>query len=313
MPFAKLSDMKKWVLKEVEKLKKCLDDNEDDYLDITAENLIKFLTAEKEADFQGPAIAFFADFDNDYAKGFRLSSKPEPTFLVDKEAHIARLALELDEFEPIGIIMLDASWARILISAGEVLQDAQDIKTKIHHLSKVGGWSQMRYQRRRDKEVKHFSKDVAEKATRIFEAEDIKRVVLAGRERMMIALKEEFHQKFNIIAEVNWDLAMKDNLFKKKVEQISIEAELKSEEKILKIFESEIKKRGLAAAGYEDVLKALHLGQVEVLIISPNIEAQQKERLISLAESTSATVEFTKLNSILDKNENIGAILRYKF
>ena len=47
--------------------------------------------------------------------------------------------------------------------------------------TKAGGWSQMRYQRRRDKQVKEFAKDVANAAEKIFSAENIKRIFLGSK------------------------------------------------------------------------------------------------------------------------------------
>ncbi len=314
MPFkGKLEDMKKAVEKGISDLKDNLTEDETAYLDLTKEQLIDYLREKVESRFEGPGIAFFSDFDSDFVRGYRMYTEPEPFFIVDREAHITRLALELDQYEPIGVIMLDGSLARILVTAGDVLDEHEDIKVKIHHLSKVGGWSQMRYQRRRDKEIKHFAKDVAEKAEKIFDSENIRRVIIAGRERLRVALKEEFHQRFNIIGEVDWDLAMRDEKFQEKIESMVEGAEIAEEKDILTAFNAEMKKKGLAEAGFENVLKALHIGQVEILIIGKGVDQKRQERLVSLAESTSAHAEFTELPCpVLDRHEGIGAILRYR-
>ncbi|RKZ28220.1 hypothetical protein DRQ36_10770, partial [bacterium] len=169
----------KFIETETERLLPALDDNEREYVEVSLSFLSDYIKKKKSGGFDGPGIAFFADLGADFTGGIELTVPPEPLFAVDNEAHILQLALELDEYEPVGIIMADASGARILITAGKIIEDNESLRTKIHHLSKVGGWSQMRYQRRRDKQVKKFAQEVAGAADNIFRQIGIGRILMA--------------------------------------------------------------------------------------------------------------------------------------
>ncbi|GAG96775.1 unnamed protein product, partial [marine sediment metagenome] len=184
--------VKHFIDKESSRLLPLLNKEEKDYFETSLSFLFDYLTEKKRKNFHGPGLAFFADLGADFTEGVELTVAPVPLLAVDDEAIIHPLALQLDEYEPVGVIMIDASCTRILIVAGQVMEDMDGFCKKIHHLSKVGGWSQMRYQRRRDKQIQHFTRDVIDKASAIFNEERVNRIVIAGRNRMITALEQEF-------------------------------------------------------------------------------------------------------------------------
>jgi len=302
--------------KENKRLMPLLNKNESEYFDVSLSLLRDYINGKSAKGYNGPGLAFFADIGADFTKGVELSVPPRKSFFaLDDEAIIAPLALELDEYEPVGVIMADASGARILTVAGKVIDDAETIRAKIHHLCKVGGWSQMRYQRRRDKQVKHFSKEIAFAVDKIFTDDKIKRILLAGRDRILQSIENELSTKWRdaIIGRIAWDLDAADDEFIRKVAPIFESFEREQEKNIIEKFAAELRKNGLAIAGMENTKTALEYGQVDTLLIQNNIEQKLTEELTSLAEATSSHVEFVLSDSeILSRYEGIGAILRYK-
>lgn len=304
-----------FIEKESARLLPVLNTEEKDYLKTSLSFLSDYLNEKKAKRFQGPGIAFFADLGADFTRGIELTVPPEPLLAVDDEAIIHPLAFQLDEFEPIGVIMIDASGARILIAAGQTIEDIDSIRKKIHHLSKVGGWSQMRYQRRRDKQIKHFSKDIIDKAIEIFKEAGIKRIVIAGRNRMITALEQEFPRAWQdkIIAGVRWDLDISDNEFLQKIRPMFEQTEREQEKNLLLKLVAELRRGGLAIAGVKQTLKALKIGQVHTLLISKGLDFKTSEELTSYAEATGAYVEFVpEENKTLTKLGGAGALLRWK-
>ena len=167
-----------YMYKEKDRVIVLLNNNEKEFFETSWSFFMDEVKDLKSRDFKAPGLAFFADLGAAYSKTLRLDIAPVPLVAVDDEAILHPLAFMLDEYERVGVIMVDASGARILIATGEVLSDAATLRTKIHHLSKVGGWSQMRYQRRRAKQVQQFSRQIVESAYRIFTEENVRRAGL---------------------------------------------------------------------------------------------------------------------------------------
>lgn len=299
---------------EIERLKPALTSEEAEFFDTSTEFIFDYFEKQRENNFAGPALAFFIDFGEGYSTGVELTIPHKTSVSADNQAIIMPLAMELDEYEPVGVIMADASGARISISSGSILDDIHAIDVKIHHLSKVGGWSQMRYQRRRDKQILHFAKDVAEAAVEIFREEKVNRILLAGRDRMVSAVEAELPQKWREMAveSIKWDLAVSDDEFMRKIAPALVRAEREQEEKILALFISEYRRGGLAKAGLNQVEKALELGQVDTLIVDSDLDSAILEELVSKAQTISAYVEFVPpRNAELTKLGGVGALLRY--
>ncbi len=306
---------KYFINKEMKRVIPLLNPQEKEYFETSVSFLDDFIKEEKGKDFKGPGLAFFADLGADYVKGVELSMPPKPLLAVDKEAIIHPLALQLDEYEQIGVIMIDAHCARVLLMTGRVMDDMERYCTNIHHLSKVGGWSQMRYQRRRLKQVKHFAKDVIEKSNAIFNEARVKRILIAGRDRMITALEQELGQKWKdkLVTTLRWDLDAADRDFLKKVRPIMEEVERDEEKELLRKLVTEVRLGGLGVAGVTETRNALKMAQVDTLIISKLLSFDETEELTSLAKSTGAYVEFVpKENKMLAGLGGVGALLRYK-
>jgi peptide chain release factor subunit 1 len=304
-----------FIEREKKRLLPVLNAGEKDYFETSLSFFCDVTREMKEKNMHSPGLAFFADLGADYTRAIELDIGPDPLIAVDDEAILHPLACILDEYEPVGVIMLDASGARILIAAGEKIESVDALKTKIHHLSKVGGWSQMRYQRRRQKQVQRFAKDIAVSASTIFKEEQIQRIVLAGRDRMITALEQELSQglKKKVIATIRWDLSDTDSDLLEKIRPIMERAERDQEENLLSRLNGELRRNGLAAAGNEAVQRALSLGQVDTLFLSMGLEKQITEELVSQAETTASAVEFIPLsNSSLQPYGGVAALLRFK-
>jgi len=305
----------RFVSQESKRLVPLLGPQEKEYFETSISLLFEYIKDKKQNSYKDPGIAFFVDLGTDYMKGVELTMPPQPLVAVDKEAVIHPLALQYDEYEPIGVIMIDAHCTRVLIVAGRSIDDMDRFCKKIHHLSKVGGWSQMRYQRRRLKQVKHFAKDVVEKATAIFSEAGVRRILIAGRDRMVTALENELGQnwKDKLITAMRWDLNAADTDFLKKVRPIMEEVERAEEKELLQKLVAEVRRGGLGVAGFAETRDALKKGQVDTLIISKSLSFSESEELTSLAKNTGADVEFVpKENKMLVGLSGVGALLRYK-
>jgi peptide chain release factor subunit 1 len=307
--------VKHFIDKESARLLPLLNKEEKDYFVTSISFLFDTLKKRKDEIFSYPGLAFFADLGANFIREVELTEPPEPLVAIDEEPIIHPLALQLEKFEPVGVIMIDAACARISIVAGEVVENIDGICENIHHLTKAGGWSQMRYQRRRDKQIHHFVKEIMTEAIVTFKVSNIKRIIIAGRDRMITALEQEFPKDWDnkVIAKIPWDLDAPDKEFISKIRPILEETERNHEKNLLEKLVAELKRGGLAINGLERTKTALERGQVDAMLISQALDFQTAEKLTNLAETTGAYVEFIpKDNETLKKLGNVGAILRYK-
>lgn len=308
--------------KEASRLSPFLDKEERDYFEGSLEFLSDYIKEEKAKGYAVPGLAFFADLGADFTRGVELVMPPEPLLAVDDEAVIAPLALQLDEYQPVGIITVDASGAKVYVAAGRVAEEAASFREKIHHLSKVGGWSQMRYQRRRAKEVERFAGEVASRAEEIFAAEGVDRLLLAGRDRMVAAVEEELPAAWRerVIASVRWDLDGSEDELLAKIRPALEEAEREEEAELLRRYAGEMRRGGLAVAGAEAAERALQMGAVDTVLVGKDFyhaapgAPEVVEKLASLAEVTGAHVEFVAgaEDDALARGGHVGALLRYR-
>jgi peptide subunit release factor 1 (eRF1) len=276
--------------------------------------LTGLLKKKKSAHSDSPGLAFFAVPGTDFTVDVDLAAAPEPLLAIDHEAIVFPLALQLDEYEPVGVIMIDAHCVRVFIAAGQTIENIDSLCQKIHHLSKVGGWSQMRYQRRREKEVHRFTGEALQKAAEIFQQAGVHRIVIGGRDRMVDALEKELPDAWHdmVIGTVRWDLDAPDDELLGKIRPLLEEAERTQEQHLLEKLLAQIRRHGLAVAGAEQTLKALQLGQVDTLLISRSLDSKKTEQFVDLAESSAAHIEFIPgENESLARLGGVGALLRY--
>lgn len=306
---------KHFIDKESARLLPLLSKEEKDYFETSISFLFDALRKKKAEGYNYPGLAFFADLGANFVREVELTEPPEPLLVIDEEPIIHPLALQLEKFEPVGVIMIDAACARISIVAGEMMDNIDGICENIHHLTKAGGWSQMRYQRRRDKQIHHFAKDIMVEAVNRFKESDIKRIIIAGRGRMITALEQEFPKDWDnkVIAKIPWDLDAPDKEFIPKIRPILEANERNHEKNLLEKLVAELKRSGLAINGLDQTKTALERGQVDSVLISQALDFKIAEKLTNLAEATGAYVEFIpKDNETLKALDNVGAILRYK-
>jgi len=310
-----------FIAKESARLTPFLDQEERDYFEGSLSFLSKYIDGKKAAGYAGPGLAFFADLGADFTRGVELVMPPEPLLAVDDEAVIAPLALQLDDYQPVGVVTVDASGAKVYVAAGQVAEEEDALRGNIRQLTKAGGWSQMRYQRHREKEVKDFAGELAARAEEVFAAAGADRVLLAGRDRMVAAVEEELSASWRdkVIGSVRWDLDGTDDELLLKIRPVLEEAEREEEAKLLGHYAAELRRGGLAVAGAAEAERALQMGAVDTVLVGKGFYGaatgapEVVEKLASLAEATGAEVNFVaEEGGVLARGGHVGALLRFR-
>jgi peptide subunit release factor 1 (eRF1) len=155
-----------------------------------AERITSYLEDGITSTTSGLAI-FACSADDFFAVGeFEAPFERNRLFVSDRP-HVYPLARVADQYRRYAVVLADTNRARIFVfAAGRAIneQSIENVKTK---RTRVGGWSQARYQRHEENYHLHHVKEVVDMLERIVREEEIEHIILAGDETAVIPLLRE--------------------------------------------------------------------------------------------------------------------------
>lgn len=189
---------------------------------------------------------------------------------VSDRPHVFPLANVAEKFRRYAVVLADTNRARIFVfAAGQAVNEESidNVKTK---RTRVGGWSQARYQRHEENYHLHHVKEVVDVLERIVREEEIEHVILAGDETAVIPLLREQLPKAleeKVIDAVNLGIDTPEHeLLAESLAVFERHDSLTDMEKVQRLF-NEYRGDNLGVAGVPDTLAALSNGQVEEVLI----------------------------------------------
>jgi peptide subunit release factor 1 (eRF1) len=217
--------------------------------------------------------------------------------------------------------------------------------------AKVGGWSQMRYQRHLEQYHLQHAKEVAEQLEQIVREDGIEHVILAGDEVIIPQLKEQFPKSVaeRVVDVLSLDINAPEHEVLAESLAAMREHDLVSDQDKVEELLNQYRAGGLAIVGSTDTLEALAMGQVEELVIVAQQQHVEGDRedvailsdaevaepivagddggtvanidtdsvivaadLVARARQTSARITFIEDASLLEEVGGCGAFLRYR-
>lgn len=292
--------------------------------------------------FETPSVCLFACWALDYLEAFPLERQGPDLLWVDSSPYIRPIAELQDEFENYVVIAADNSEAHLYFVTSAVADEEIRVRGDVKNSVKVGGWSQKRYQRRREKELHGYAAEVAEALSDLDGRESFDRIVLVGSREAMAAIRAALPQQLaeRVTGEQTVDLGSDDAVWREAY-GIYWEGERASEEALWERIKDAYLRQGPAAAGPEEVLRAAGVGRVRHLIAvrdarlagircrdCGNLSAETSStcpicasesvfpvdlvnELVELMAQTSAEVEFTDPIPGLSDVGGVAALLRY--
>lgn len=308
------------------------------------EETIRLVREELEArPPKGPGTFLFACWADDFLRRYDLPVAVSELLRVDAAPYLRPLAELQDEREDYLVVLADNKASRILQITSAEVDDADRIKGGVKNRVKVGGWSQQRYARRRDKQLQHYAKGVAETLDEIVRDGSFTRVVLLGSDEAMRAIEGELSPPVleKVVGSKSVDLHADDRTLLDQAFALYVDEERASEVRLWEQLRAELFSGGPAVAGAEEVLAAALVGRVDSIIVTrdatfdgtrcrdcENLSVGSPSRcpicksesvfavdlidaLTHQLELTSATMEFTDPIPGLSKVGDLAALLRY--
>src|SRR5215218_9870776 len=244
------------------------------------ERINEYLRDEVRPETNGVAVFACAGADGFFRAVQTAAPIENHRLYVYNQPHLYPLARLEGQYPRYAVLVADTNRARLFVfGRGKALQSDEITNVKTRG-AKVGGWSQMRYQRHLEQYHLQHAKEVVDQLERVVREDDVQHIILAGDEVIIPLLKEQFAKA---VAERVVDVLSLDiNAPEHEVLAESLEAMREHDaqtdaEKVERLLD-EYRAGGLAVVGSTDTLEALAMGQVEELVIAARQQHVEGDR-----------------------------------
>jgi peptide chain release factor subunit 1 len=315
-----------------------------DSIDRDSERIQKYLQEEVQPSTNGIAI-FACAGAAEFFEAVQLDVPiTEHELYVDHQPHLYSLARLLDQYRRYAVLLADTNAARLFVfGTGERMQAQEVQNTKVSH-TRVGGWSQARYQRHVKNYHLHHAKEVVEALGQVVQQDKIEHIILAGDEVIIPVLREQMPPPLldKVIDILRLDITTPEHEIIQAALVALREQDAKDDEEKVERLLDEFRSGGLAVVGVHDTLAALANGQVDELVLSATVDNFQAEEdgdallqarapegesngsptspavivadeLVTRARQSSAHITFIENAALLADVGGVGARLRYRF
>ncbi len=218
------------------------------------------------------SLCLFACSVLDFFEVYNLPVSVPDLLWVDSSPYIRPLAELQDEYENYAVVVADNRSAKVFLVASSVAGREVQIAGNVKNHVKVGGWSQQRYERRRDKQLQHYAKDIADELMELDRENAFRRVLMVGSKETIRAIRAALPNQIarKAVKDKALDLRKTDDWVEKELFDLFVEQERASEQALWEVIKGEQLRNGLAAIGIEDVLDAAKAGRVEKAVVTRN-------------------------------------------
>lgn len=321
------------------------------------EKIRQFLENEAEESANGIAIFACSAADGFFETAQLDVAYPNNRLFAFDRPHIFPLVRIVEQNPKYAVLWSDTNKADIYVFGGEntinveteTQAKVEEIENTVTQGTKVGGWSQARYQRHIANFHLQHAKETVEELERLLQQAKIEYLILCGDERtIMPILRPQLSKPVeeSVVETLNMSqYASEEEIREKTREVMDTQNAVKDQERVQRMYDAAKAAAGLGTMGVEDTLAALSNGQVEELIISSSFEAikyspkkvkkvlkayapgddnstsdelpdvkesrQIGDELIIRALNSAAKIVFIEDDSLLREANGVGAVLRY--
>ena len=288
------------------------------------------------------SLCIFSCWVLDFFQAVPLGPPVKDLLWIDSSPYIRPLAELQEDFENVAVIIADNQKARIFLVSSAVADSEEVIHGNVKNHVRKGGWSQQRYERRRDKQLLLYAREIVDALSRLDKEETFRRIILVGSKETLRVVYENLPQALQRKAsEKALDLSKGDYAINQDIMELFLEQERRSELDLWEKIQGHYLRGGLAAVGIDEVLWAAKSGRVEQMIVnrsfSPegrrcrdctNLEIGVAQRcsgcgseslfrigvvneIVEMLKLSGAEVDFADQIEALEEAGEIAALLRY--
>jgi hypothetical protein len=253
----------------------------------------------------------------DIAESLEVAVKMRERVVFSSLPHLLPLAEVWDDWETFSIVFIDHSRVRLVTVTAGLPQTRHTARVDIKNRVKKGGWSQKRYARNREGEVRHWIKTVVEDLERLIGENRSERIVILGDKELAPKLRDRLpaHLRERLVGvqSVHQPEALGELL------ELALPHFLRAEERedvsLLSRLEEGVMRGGPATIGEEEVRAMCLEGRVDTLILARRDGDIAREEihneLVLLAQGYGTEVAFVDEAGVLADTDGVGALLRW--
>lgn len=221
-----------------------------------------------------------------------------------------------DSFDRYVVLIATEDDARILeVSLGSI---TRDLWTRRPELRKRVGreWTKRHYHNHRRDRAQRFIKEKIAILEQIVRSRGHSQLVLAGSPKMVARVRASLPKALSDIVIDIVPAATRDRSEDIVAATLAsfVEQERRESLAVVDLLRQELRRGGLAVAGYEMSRDALEVGQANILVLSAEYTPEDvpiREELIRLAEDSGVQIEIVRENDFLLDLGGAGCLLRY--
>jgi len=261
----------------------------------------------------------------------------EHRLYVADRPHLYPLARVADQHPPYAVLVADTNAARLFVVGRGTTLRTEEVKNEKTRRTSVGGWSQMRYQRHVENYHLQHAKEVVSALERVVKEDGVDQIVLAGDEVIIPVLREQLPAALQdrVIDVLRLDINTPEHGVVSATMETMKQHDAQSDAEAVEQMLGQYRSGQLGTVGARGTLAALERGQVDTLLISASPDAVKNnapaeppadpdatvaggddtpvaERLVRMAQQTSATVRFIEDPALLGDVGGVGATLRFR-
>jgi len=221
-------------------------------------------------------LALFVCWALDFLLAVPLDAPVRDEVIVDSSPYIRPLAELQDEYETFAVVAADNKRTAIYLVTAATAEAPEQVKGNIKNHVRKGGWSQQRYERRRDKQLLHYAKEIAERLAELDRSEPFDRIVMVGSKETLGEIRNVLpaHLARQVIGEQSLDLKADRDSIDEQIFELFFAAEREAEKQLWERIRGEHLRGGLGAVGAADVLAAAQAGRVEKMVVARNLQIE---------------------------------------
>ena len=199
----------------------------------------------------------------------------ESRLIVATQPFVYPLVQMIEQHPRYAALVVDTNFARLFVFGLSTRVRAETVASEKTQRVKVGGWSQMRFQRKVDGKNKKHAREAIEMLTRVVREERIDHVVLAGDPVIVPLLRDELPAEVaaKVIDVLALDIrAPEHDVLAATLESLRRKDAESDAERVRQVMD-EYRAGGLAVVGAAACLGALAIGQVHELLLDANPQA----------------------------------------
>ena len=288
------------------------------------------------------SLCLFACWALDFFEAVAVAAPVADLVWVDSSPYIRPLAELQEEYENVAVVVADNKKARIFLVSSAVAGPEETLKGNVKNHVKKGGWSQQRYERRRDKQLLLYAREIADAVVRLDRAETFRRILLVGGKEILRIVRENLPKALRSkVAEKAADLHRGEGPLNADILELFFEQERRSERDLWEKIRTEYLRGGLGVVGLDGVLAAAQAGRVGSVVVDRTYRPEGRrcracehlaagapaacpacastslfpvdmvEEVVELLALTSAEADFADPIPTLTEAGHIAALLRY--